>query len=57
MVAVITVDESVNEGVESKPSGAVVVPKNLLLAMVPEVGKANDANDQFPILLLKAAAF
>ena len=57
MVAVITVDERVNDGVELKPSVAVVVPKNWLLATVAEVGEFNNVNDQFPILLLKAVAF
>jgi hypothetical protein len=44
---VSTVDESVNDGVESKP---VVPPKIDVLPVV------NEANDQFPILLLNAVA-
>ena len=52
----IAVDERVNAGVDSKPSVAVVAPKNLLIAAVFEVGPTRDARDQFPILLLNAVA-
>ncbi len=56
VVAVITVEESVNEGVELNPSVAVVLPKNLLIAAVFEEGPTREARDQFPMLLLNAVA-